>query len=48
MGRDWTPQEMYMRDKYTKEEFGFLDIKFHYSDSISVETVEVKRQNEKS
>ena len=31
-----------------KEEFGFLDIKFHYDDEISVKIVEVKRENEKS
>lgn len=31
-----------------KEEFGFLDIKFHYDDEISVEIIEVKRRNEKS
>ena len=35
MGRDWTPQEMYMRDKYTKEEFGeaLRDAEFEWIDS---------------
>lgn len=35
MGRDWTPQEMYMRDKYTKEEFGeaLRDAEFEFINS---------------
>ena len=35
MSRDWTPQEMYMRDKYTKEEFGeaLRDAEFEFINS---------------